>query len=64
MKPCPKCQGFARVTDSRQTYDHTYRRKTCQKCAHTFSTYEIHSDEFDKVNKYNNLKKIISEHLQ
>ena len=64
MKSCPKCQGFARVFDSRQTYEHTYRRKTCKKCGHTFSTYEIHADEFDKVSKYNHLKKILTEHIQ
>jgi adenosylcobyric acid synthase len=29
-----------------------------------WTTYEIHGDEFDKINKYNNLKTIISEHLQ
>ena len=63
MKPCPKCQSTSRVFDSRQTYDHTYRRRECNKCAHTWTTYEIHGDEFDKINKYNNLKTIISEHL-
>jgi transcriptional regulator NrdR family protein len=63
MKPCPKCQSTSRVFDSRQTYDHTYRRRSCNKCPHTWTTYEIHGDEFDKINKYNNLKTIISEHL-
>ena len=63
MKPCPKCHATSRVFDSRQTYDHTYRRRQCNKCPHTWTTYEIHGDEFDKINKYNNLKTIISEHL-
>jgi transcriptional regulator NrdR family protein len=63
MKPCPKCQGKSLVTDFRQTAMQTYRRRECNKCAHAWTTYEIHGDEFDKVQKYNNLKTIISEHL-
>jgi hypothetical protein len=66
MKTCPKCQGKSLVTDSRQTPVQTYRRRECQNypCRHAWTTYEIHGDEFDKISKYNDLKTIISEHLQ
>jgi transcriptional regulator NrdR family protein len=61
MKPCPKCQSTSRVIDSRQNYEHTYRRRECNKCAHTWTTYEIHSDQFDKISKYNQLQIIFSD---
>lgn len=64
MKPCPKCHSASHVTDSRQNNEHTYRRRHCNKCPHTWTTYEIHVDEFDKINKYNHLKTVITEHLQ
>jgi transcriptional regulator NrdR family protein len=65
MKPCPKCQGKSLVTDSRQTAVQTYRRRECQNypCRHTWTTYEIHGDEFDKISKYNHLKNLLTEHL-
>jgi transcriptional regulator NrdR family protein len=64
MKPCPKCLSTSRVTDSRQNNEHTYRRRECNKCFHTWTTYEIHADEFDKVSKYNNLKTILLKNIQ
>ena len=64
MKPCPKCHSTSHVLDSRQNNDHTYRRRRCNKCPHSWTTYEIHGDEFDKVQKYNHLKAVITEHLQ
>jgi transcriptional regulator NrdR family protein len=64
MKPCPKCHSTSHVLDSRQNNEHTYRRRHCNKCSHAWTTYEIHGDEFDKVQKYNHLKTILSEHLQ
>jgi len=63
MKPCPKCLSTSRVIDSRQNNEHTYRRRECNKCAHTWTTYEIHADEFDKISKYNHLKNLLTEHL-
>ena len=64
MKPCPKCHSTSHVLDSRQNNEHTYRRRHCNKCPHTWTTYEIHQDEFDKITKYNHLKAVITEHLQ
>ena len=62
MKPCPKCGKSSGVLESRQTHDHTYRRRECQnfKCQHKWTTYEIHSDEFDKLHKYNQIKNLIA----
>lgn len=64
MKTCPKCQSRSTVYDSRQTFDHTYRRRQCNKCSHAWTTYEVHQDEFDKVQKYNQIKTLLTEHLQ
>lgn len=64
MKPCPKCQSRSTVYDSRQNNEHTYRRRQCNKCTHAWTTYEVHQDEFDKISKYNNLKTLLTEHLQ
>ena len=50
MKPCPKCHSTSHVLDSRQHNEHTYRRRHCNKCPHTWTTYEIHGDECDKIN--------------
>jgi transcriptional regulator NrdR family protein len=61
MKPCPKCQSTSRVTDSRQNYEHTYRRRECNKCTYHWTTYEIHGDQFDKIARYNKIKTIITE---
>jgi len=40
---CPVCEGKTKVTDSRHShYAHKdYRKRYCQPCDYTFTTYEI-----------------------
>ena len=66
MKTCPKCARNSWVVDSRQTPEHTWRRRECQnfRCQNKWTTYEIHGDEFDKISKYNHIKAVITEHIQ
>lgn len=46
---CPKCNGESKVIDSRDGETARRRRRQCLRCKNRYSTYEIHSDEYDKL---------------
>ena len=49
---CPHCKhSRSRVVDSRQSNDTKYRRRECSssKCGKRFSTFEIASDDLERL---------------
>lgn len=46
---CPKCNGESKVIDSRDGETARRRRRECLRCKNRYSTYEIHSDQYDKL---------------
>lgn len=46
---CPECNGESRVTDSRDGIDARRRRRECYICKHRYTTYEIHAEQYDKL---------------
>ena len=47
---CPICYGQTHVIDSRPNEDSIRRRRECLECKHRFSTVEIDTDYYEKLN--------------
>lgn len=46
---CPRCNGESKVIDSRDGESARRRRRECLRCKNRYSTYEIHADEYDRL---------------
>lgn len=46
---CPRCNGESKVIDSRDGETARRRRRECLRCKNRYSTYEIHAEEYDKL---------------
>lgn len=46
---CPACNGESRVIDSRDGETARRRRRECLSCKNRYSTYEIHANEYDRL---------------
>ena len=47
---CSKCGERAiRTIESHQQLSHTRRRKRCKACGHSYTTYEVSAERFDKL---------------
>ena len=46
---CPRCNGESKVIDSRDGETARRRRRECLRCKHRYSTYEIHANEYDRL---------------
>lgn len=66
MMPCPKCEHATTVTDSRPTHtpigdQTTRRRRRCVRCAHSFTTYEVAADVFERLGAPTRLRTAIQQ---
>ena len=50
---CPKCNGESCVIDSRDGETARRRRRKCNSCLHRYTTYEIHSAEYERLQALN-----------
>lgn len=46
---CPRCNGESKVIDSRDGETSRRRRRECLSCKHRYSTYEIHAEEYERL---------------
>lgn len=46
---CPKCNGESCVIDSRDGETSRRRRRKCSECGHRYTTYEVHVEEYDRL---------------
>lgn len=46
---CPKCNGESHVIDSRDGETARRRRRRCDRCRHRYTTYEIHAEEYERI---------------
>lgn len=46
---CPLCNGESKVIDSRDGETARRRRRECLSCKNRYSTYEIHANEYDRL---------------
>lgn len=49
---CPQCNGESKVIDSRDGETARRRRRECLRCRNRYSTYEIHADEYDRLQAF------------
>lgn len=46
---CPRCNSQSKVFNSRDVNQARWRRRRCMKCGHRYSTYEIHAEEYERL---------------
>lgn len=66
MRSCSACGGRSLVKDSRENENDygqvsIYRRRECTVCGHTWSTYEVSSEDFVSIRHNEKIVNMISE---
>ena len=60
MRVCPKCKSESKVVNTRLSGSLVWRRRVCNKCGKTWSTYEIEATQFAYMGlitlKFDNLR--------
>lgn len=52
-RTCPLCDGETEVLETREIGSSVFRRRRCQQCGNTYSTFEIYADEWEFLMRNN-----------